>query len=97
MSEITTVGLDLAKRVVSLCGEDAVGRVVMQRTLRRLGRTFAAEEFETEDAAYDERDASDACEGERLAEEHDTEYSGPDSANPSPNSVGSSDGQLPQR
>ena len=27
MSEITTVGLDLAKRVVSLCGEDAAGRV----------------------------------------------------------------------
>ena len=35
MSEITTVGLDLAKRVVSLCGEDASGRVVVQRTLRR--------------------------------------------------------------
>jgi len=35
MNEITTVGLDLAKRVVSLCGEDASGRVVMQRTLRR--------------------------------------------------------------
>jgi transposase len=35
VSEITTVGLDLAKRVVSLCGEDASGRVVMQRTLRR--------------------------------------------------------------
>ena len=35
MSEITTVGLDLAKRVVSLCGEDAMGRVVVQRTLRR--------------------------------------------------------------
>jgi len=35
MSEITTVGLDLAKRVVSLCGEDAEGRVVVQRTLRR--------------------------------------------------------------
>jgi transposase len=35
MSEITTVGLDLAKRVVSLCGEDACGRVVVQRTLRR--------------------------------------------------------------
>jgi transposase len=35
MTEITTVGLDLAKRVVSLCGEDASGRVVMQRTLRR--------------------------------------------------------------
>jgi transposase len=35
MNEITTVGLDLAKRVVSLCGEDAHGRVVAQRTLRR--------------------------------------------------------------
>ena len=35
MNEITTVGLDLAKRVVSLCGEDASGRVVLQRTLRR--------------------------------------------------------------
>jgi len=29
------VGLDLAKRVVSLCGEDATGRVVVQRTVRR--------------------------------------------------------------
>ena len=35
MSEITTVGLDLAKQVMSLCGEDATGRVVLQRTLRR--------------------------------------------------------------
>ena len=35
MGEITTVGLDLAKRVVSLCGEDASGRVVVQRSLRR--------------------------------------------------------------
>ena len=35
MNEITTVGLDLAKRVVSLCGEDGSGRVVVQRTLRR--------------------------------------------------------------
>ena len=35
MTEITTVGLDLAKRVVSLCGEDAMGRVVVQRTMRR--------------------------------------------------------------
>ena len=26
MNEVTTVGLDLAKRVVSLCGEDAHGR-----------------------------------------------------------------------
>ena len=35
MGEITTVGLDLAKRVVSVCGEDASRRVVMRRTLRR--------------------------------------------------------------
>lgn len=35
MNEITTVGLDLAKHVVSLCGEDAAGRVMVQRTLRR--------------------------------------------------------------
>jgi len=35
MGEITTVGLDLAKRVVSVCGEDASGRVVVRRTLRR--------------------------------------------------------------
>ncbi len=35
MTEMTTVGLDLAKRVVSLCGEDATGRVLVQRVLRR--------------------------------------------------------------
>ena len=35
MHEITTVGLDLAKRVVSLCGENGDGRVVVQRSLRR--------------------------------------------------------------
>lgn len=35
MGEITTVGLDLAKRVVQVHGEDAVGRVVLRRTLRR--------------------------------------------------------------
>ena len=35
MDEITTVGLDLAKRVVSLCGEDAAGRILVKRTLRR--------------------------------------------------------------
>jgi hypothetical protein len=35
MTEITTLGLDLAKMVVSLCAEDANGRVVVQRTLRR--------------------------------------------------------------
>ena len=62
-----------------------------------LGRTFAAEELETDNAAYDERNATDACDGERLAEEHNAEYSGPDSANPSPDSVGSSDWKLPQR
>jgi len=35
MGEITTVGLDLAKRVISLHAEDAAGRVVLRRTLRR--------------------------------------------------------------
>jgi transposase len=35
MGEITTGGLDLAKQVISLCGEDADGRVVVRRTLRR--------------------------------------------------------------
>lgn len=35
MDEITTVGLDLAKRVVSLCAENTAGRVVLQRSLRR--------------------------------------------------------------
>jgi transposase len=35
MDEVTTVGLDLAKRVVSLCAENAAGRIVVQRTLRR--------------------------------------------------------------
>jgi hypothetical protein len=35
MNEITTVGLDLAKRVVSLCGEDGSGRVVIRHALRR--------------------------------------------------------------
>jgi transposase len=35
MNEITTVGLDLAKRVVSLYAEDAAGRIVIRRTLRR--------------------------------------------------------------
>lgn len=37
MSEITTVGLDLAKRVVQLHGEDGGGRVVLRRTLKREG------------------------------------------------------------
>jgi transposase len=35
MCEITTVGLDLAKRVISLHAEDPAGRVVLRRTLRR--------------------------------------------------------------
>lgn len=35
MGEITTVGLDLAKRVVSVHAEDAGGRVVLRKTLRR--------------------------------------------------------------
>lgn len=35
MSEITTVGLDLAKRVISLHAEDGAGRTVLRRTLRR--------------------------------------------------------------
>lgn len=35
MNELTTVGLDLAKRAVFVCGEDAAGRVVVRRSLRR--------------------------------------------------------------
>ncbi len=35
MSEITTVGLDLAKNVFQLHGSDASGRVVLRRKLRR--------------------------------------------------------------
>jgi len=35
MGEITTVGLDLAKRVISLHAEDASARVVLRRTLKR--------------------------------------------------------------
>lgn len=35
MSEITTVGLDLAKNVFQLHGADASGRVVLRRKLRR--------------------------------------------------------------
>jgi len=34
MSELTTVGLDLAKRVVQVHGEDRYGKVVERRTLR---------------------------------------------------------------
>ena len=37
MGEITTVGLDLAKRVVQLHAEDGMGRVVLRRTLKREG------------------------------------------------------------
>jgi len=62
-----------------------------------LGRTLAAEELESEDAAHDQRDATHACDGERLAEEDDTEHGGPDSTNPGPDGVGSSDWELPQR
>jgi transposase len=35
MEQITTVGIDLAKRVVALHGVDAAGRVVLRRTVRR--------------------------------------------------------------
>ena len=40
MSEITTVGLDLAKEVIAVCGADRSGRVVFQRVFRR--DSFAA-------------------------------------------------------
>ena len=35
MSEITTVGIDLAKHVFSLHGVDSTGRVALRKTLRR--------------------------------------------------------------
>ena len=35
MEKITTVGLDLAKQVMAVCGMDAEGRVVMRKVLRR--------------------------------------------------------------
>ena len=35
MSEITTVGLDLAKNVFQVHGADAVGQAVLRRKLRR--------------------------------------------------------------
>ena len=35
MEQITTVGIDLAKRVFALHGVDGVGRVVLRRTVRR--------------------------------------------------------------
>ncbi|MGH3055243.1 MAG: IS110 family transposase, partial [Gaiellaceae bacterium] len=37
MDEITTVGLDLAKRVMQLHAEDGDGRVLLRRTLKREG------------------------------------------------------------
>ncbi len=37
MGEITTVGLDLAKRVVQLPAEDRAGQAVLRRTLKREG------------------------------------------------------------
>ena len=35
MSEVTTIGLDLAKNVFQVHGIDALGRVVVRRQLRR--------------------------------------------------------------
>jgi transposase len=35
MEQVTTVGIDLAKRVFALHGVDVAGRVVLRRTLRR--------------------------------------------------------------
>ena len=35
MNEITTIGLDLAKKVFQVHGIDAAGEVVMRRSLRR--------------------------------------------------------------
>ena len=35
MDKVTTVGIDLAKRVFALHGVDAAGRVVLRKTLRR--------------------------------------------------------------
>ena len=35
MDKVTTVGIDLAKRVFVLHGVDAVGRVVLRKTVRR--------------------------------------------------------------
>ena len=35
MSEVTTVGLDLAKNVFQVHGDDASGRVVLRKKLRR--------------------------------------------------------------
>jgi len=35
MEQVTTVGIDLAKRVFALHGVDAAGRVVLRRTVKR--------------------------------------------------------------
>jgi hypothetical protein len=35
MSDVTTVGIDLAKQVFSLHGVDGAGREVLRRTVRR--------------------------------------------------------------
>ena len=35
MEKVTTVGIDLAKRVFVLHGVDAVGRTVLRKTVRR--------------------------------------------------------------
>ena len=35
MTEVTTIGLDLAKNVFQVHGVDAAGRVLMRRALRR--------------------------------------------------------------
>lgn len=35
MDKVTTVGIDLAKRVFALHGVDAAGRVVLRKTVRR--------------------------------------------------------------
>lgn len=35
MEQITTVGIDLAKRVFALHGVDGAGRVVLRRTVKR--------------------------------------------------------------
>ena len=44
MGQITTLGIDLAKRVFSLHGVDAAGRVVLRKTVRRnqLGELVAS-------------------------------------------------------
>ena len=39
MSEITTVGIDLAKNVLSVHGVDARGKAVLRKTLSRASRS----------------------------------------------------------